>query len=329
MTNHPDTGSPLGVAVIGVDNLDVSTAFYRDIIGLDASEADVWKGPEFETLWHLPKGATARAVLCGDGDDPVGRILLLEFDAENREYVRTGNERRAYSLFNLNFYTADIFGAHRDLSAAGFKFWSEPILHDFTEDVGSPVEVIFEGPDNVPINLVELRGGGPDTRIGQMRAYVEKRGSTKTGYTPVVTSAHCVQSREKAVAFYTGVLGMEIMIDEELFSEEANHFLNTAPGSRTHITFVGGAHMFGKVALSHPVNYDVPNLIPRAHAPNIGYLAQMFDVADLAAAESAAEQIPTEPYASRQDNIIPRVGPRQTVAYRNPGSGAIMILMAE
>ena len=73
-------GSPLSVAVIGVADMGASLHFYRDLIGLTASDKVVWSGPGFETLWQLPAGSKADAVFCELPDYPVGRVLLLDFD---------------------------------------------------------------------------------------------------------------------------------------------------------------------------------------------------------------------------------------------------------
>ncbi len=321
-------GSPLNSAVIGVADIDTSLAFYRDVIGMTASEVVDWSGDGFAALWHLPAGAGARTAFCHAGDDPVGRVLLVEFDAPDRSLVRENAERRSYGLFNLNFYTPDIHASHADLSARGYDFWSAPVEHAFTPEVGTPVEVIFEGPDAVPINLVELKGGEPGSRIGEMRAYMAAYGHTAQGYSPVVTTAHCVYSREAGVAFYGDVLGMSVFIDEELFSDEANHFLNIPAGARTHVTFVQGAHMFGKVAMSCPVNYSPPDVVSRAVAPNIGYLAQAFAVADLDAAEAAFGRLrDSQTYSPRLSVEVPGLGPRIITVVRNPASGALTWLM--
>ena len=321
------SGSPLDTAGISVADLDASLAFYGGVIGMTASEPCSWSGEAFEALWHLPAGSAARAALCHAGGDAVGRVLLVEFDAGKRELVRANAVRRAYGLFNLNFYTPDIHAAHAELSGR-YEFWSEPVEHAFTPEVGTPVEVIFEGPDAVPINLVELKGGAPGSRIGDMRAFMAAYGHTAQGFSPVVTSAHCVQSRAAGKAFYGQVLGMSVIIDEELFSDEANHFLNTPAGARTHITFVQGNHMFGKVAMSHPLNYAPPDLVPRAIAPNVGYLAQAFTVADLDAAEAAFRGLSdVEGYAPRLSLDVPGLGARHITAVCNPGSGAITWLM--
>ena len=129
--------------------------FWPELTGLDTSPVETWAGPAFERLWNLPKGASARAALCQAGSDDVGRVLLAEFDSPDRQRVRENGERRAYSLFNLNFYTHDIFAAHTDLSARGYEFWSEPVNYALSDAVGAPIEVIFEGPDGVIIEFMD------------------------------------------------------------------------------------------------------------------------------------------------------------------------------
>ena len=321
-------GSPLSFAVVGVEDMARSLAFYRDAIGMAPVADTVWRGPAFERLWHLPAMARARAVLLQAAAHDVGRVLLLEFDATHRQHVRANREKRAYSLFNLNFYTRDIFGAARELAGRGFAFWSEPTEHHFSPEVGSPVEVIFEGPDALPINLVELRGGGPESEIGRMRAFLDAHGLTGSGFTPVVTTSHCVRSRDKGVAFYRDVLGMQAIIDEEMNSPASNRFLTIAADSRTHVTFMQGHHKFGKVAMSWPVNYTPPDLVPRAVAPNIGYLAQGFLVPDAGAALVAAAAQGADPYTALIDCDLPGLGARPVAIVRNPASGALMLLVA-
>lgn len=156
MPEETGTGVPLSVAVIGVESLETSLAFYRDCLGLDVTESRNWSGSTFETYWGLPAGATARTAFLAAGPDPVGRILLIEFTAGERHHVHSPEQRRAAGLFNLNFYTQNIVADHRDFGRRGFQFWSEPAHNDFGPSVGESLEVVFEGPDAVPINLVQL-----------------------------------------------------------------------------------------------------------------------------------------------------------------------------
>lgn len=320
-------GSPLSVAVIGVEDMDKSLAFYRDTIGLTASSTLVWEGPDFEKFWHLLPGSKAEAVFCELPGVPVGRVLLLKFDAAKRRRIRPDDVARAFGLVNLNFYSDDIRADTKKLQALGYKFWSEPTHYNLSASAGAPTEVVFDGPDSVAINLVELTGTDPNTRVGQMRAYVRDHGRTPTGFTPVVTTSHCARNVTKAAEFYTKVLKSGILIDAVMSSPEQNLFLRLPEKSKTAVKFIQGNHMFGKIALSQPINYPCTDLVPSAVAPNIGYLAQVFMVKDLNEVETACKTFPCEVYTPRMELTIPGVGRCHVLTVRNPGSGALQQLV--
>lgn len=329
-------GSPLAFAVISCERLERSLEFYCDRIGLEAGRVFDWRGAAFERLWSLPPGARARGCLLGVGDGLIGRILLLDFDAVSlppgcaREPIQLEPHSRVIGLANLNFYARDLRAAVQDFAAQGHAVWSEPTQHSLDEVVGNPIEVIFDGPDHVAINLVELTNRDPATRIGQMRAYVEQHGYTAQGFTPVVTTSHVVRSLAAARTFYERVLGMGVLIDDELRASHVNAFLRLPADGVTHIQFMQGGHMFGKIALSEPRNYldQCEDLRPRAHAPHIGYLAQAFEVDDLDAAVDECAALGVETAAPRGVIEIPGLGPREQLLVRNPGSGALQWLLA-
>jgi catechol 2,3-dioxygenase-like lactoylglutathione lyase family enzyme len=319
-------GSPLSVAVISVANMNKSQHFYRDLIGLTVHEKTKWSGPDFEELWQLPHGASADAVFCELPGCPVGRVLLLDFDANDKTTIRPDDTSRAYGLFNLNFYTDDIHADTEKFKSKGFKFWSDPTHYKMSGAQGAPTEVIFNGPDGVAINLVELTGDDPKTRVGQMRAYVQEHGRTPAGYTPVVTTSHVARDLDKAVAFYETVLKSGILIDEILGSPQQNNFLGLPKTAKTAVKFMQGNHMFGKIALSSPVNYECDDLVPTAHAPNIGYIAQMFEVNDLDYCVQACADLEAETYAPRGQHNVPGLGLVDSITVRNPGSGALQLI---
>jgi catechol 2,3-dioxygenase-like lactoylglutathione lyase family enzyme len=316
-------GSPLSVAVIGTANMDASLAFYRDLIGLTASSPAVWEGEAFEKLWKLPPGSKATAVFCELPGLPVGRVLLLDFNAAQRKPIRPADAVRAFGLFNLNFYTDDIAGDSKKLAAKGYTFWSEPTHYNLSSKAGAPTEVVFDGPDTVAINLVQLTSTDLNTRVGQMRAYVQQHGRTPTGYTPVVTTSHCARNITKAAEFYTQVLKSGILIDEVMASPAQNHFLRLPEKAKTAVKFLQGNHMFGKIALSQPLNYPCLDLVPAAVAPNIGYIAQVFVVKDIAEAKAACEDLRCEVYTPLMELTMPGVGRCTCYTVRNPGSGAL------
>ena len=319
-----DSGVPLDAAVISVADIAQSIAFYRDQVGLDLLADDTVDDPAMLAYWHA--GQPIRCALLGHGPDPVGRVMLLQLGQGERPLIREPAQRSATGLANLNFYTEDIHADYEKFRQFGYTFWSEPVQHDFGPRVGTPIEVVFDGPDGVAINLVELITPNDATLIGEMRRFVADYGRTATGYTPVVTSAHNLRSMEAAVAFYERVLGMHVAIDEVLESEASNHFLGLADDARTHTVFVQGAHMFGKIALAQPLNYQADSLVDRAVSPNIGYLAQSFRVDDLDQARRDCVTTGAQIYSDMTELDVPGRGQLRTMLVRNPGSGALQEL---
>ena len=323
-----EPGTALGVSICGVENLEHALGYYRDLVGLDVVDRAPWSGKQFEDHWHLPAGSSARTALLGFADSPVGRVLLLEFDASHRLRVRPHSERAFYGLFNLNFYCYDIPAAVVELKERGYNVWSEPLTYNVSAQAGQPTEVLYDGPDCVIINLVQPAGGG-GTAVGEMKAYLDTHGVTSRGFTEVATSSHRVKEREAALAFHRGVLGQEVFIDATLGSETSNQLWGLPDEARTRATFMRGAHPFGKVVLSQPLNYRPPDFVPRAVAPNIGYLAMVFPVSDLAAALDAADLEPDGVINPPTDLIIPGVGSRTVAVICAPGSGARYELMED
>jgi catechol 2,3-dioxygenase-like lactoylglutathione lyase family enzyme len=310
-------GSPLSIAVIGVENMAESLGFYRGIVGMDVIGAEMLRGLRFAGHWRMPPETRVNAVLLQAGDATVGRIMLMDFVDPRRERIRTRRERRIIGLMNLNFYVADIQSAYRDLSAKGYEFWGPPKQHRLSVGVGQETGALLEGPDGVIVNLIQLDSTDETTRIGRMRKYFLDQGSTRTGYSPVVTSAHGVHDRDKALPIYRDLLGLEVVIDEPLGTAD----------ERTHWTFLQGDHRYGKVALAQPLNYDAEDLTPFAAAPNIGYIAQAFNVPDLDRAYTFCDDAGIPIYSSPDELDLPGLGRMRSMIVRNPGSGALMQLM--
>lgn len=318
--------APVSAVIIGARNLDESLRFYAGTLGLNVAESRTWSGPDFERYWNLPPGSSARCAFLEHGADPVGRIQLMEFNAENRKQARPPEIRRAVGLFNLNIYASDIRRDYERLKAQGFNFWSSPAHNNFGPAVGETLEASFDGPDGVVINMIQLISDDPKTVIGHIVEFIKGYGRTPTGYTSVVTTAHTVADMEKALAFYYGPLHMYLFIESVLQGAETNRALSLPEDARTRSVIVQGEHEYGKIALATALNYQVPSLIADAVPPNIGYLAQSFQVADLAKTARECAAIGTEVYSGPMEIDLPGRGRCQAMVVRNPGSGALQEL---
>jgi catechol 2,3-dioxygenase-like lactoylglutathione lyase family enzyme len=250
----------------------------------------------------------------------------MEFAGSNRKRIREAGIKRATGLFNLNIYTSDVKRDYAQLQAQGFEFWSEPNHINFGPAVGEAMEFAFEGPDGVVINLVELLSDDPKTMIGHLYHFVKGYGRTPTGFTPVVTTAHTVSNMQKALDFYYGPLGMKLFAESVIEGEAANRPVNLPADARTRSVLVQGDHEYGKIALAEPLNYKVPDLVPAAVAPNVGYIAQSFLVADLSVTERACGSLAAEIFTPATEIDLPGRGRCRAMLVRNPGSGALQEL---
>ncbi len=318
--------APVSAVVIGVENLDASLEFYAGTLGLEVAESRTWQGPAFEGYWHVPAGSAARCAFLEHGADPVGRIQLMEFDAPDRKLVRPPEIRRATGLFNLNIYASDMARDYEKLKSQGFNFWSEPAHNNFGPAVGETLEAPFDGPDGVVINLIQLLSDDPKTVIGHIINFISEYGRTPTGFTSVVTTAHGVLDMEKALAFYYGPLNMSLFIESVLEGAETNRSLCLPEECRTRSVIVQGDHEYGKIALATPINYEVPDLAPAAVPPNIGYLAQSFQIDDIDQAASACAAVGAEEFSAPMEIDLPGRGKCASMVVRNPGSGALQEL---
>ncbi len=323
-----DPTSPLKAAVIGCEDIEASLRVYRDVMALEVIERRRWDGPAFEALFRLPPGSSAETAVLADRGFRYGRMMLLQFDAQDRQRVRAPQDGSAViGLLNLNFYARDIVAATRALEAAGCRPWSEPRSHDMGAAVGRPIEVMIDGPDTVAINLLQ-HTPGPDTRSGRMGLYMrDEFGYSASGLTPVVTSAHNVVDMDRAADFYTQVLGLKPILDVVMRGEDMTTFLALPEGAEGRTIIVEGHDRFGKIAMTQALNYPVVDLVPRAEAPAIGYIAQAFDVADLDAAVAKAVELGATLYSGPLDMDMPAAGPVRCAIVRHPASGALQLFV--
>lgn len=320
-------GAALGMAIVSTASLERFADFYRDELGMDASPEVELGGAGFERHWNLAPGMRARALLMSVGGSSVGRVLGLEFHAPRRDWIADETRGPFIGYWNLNFYVDDIVTACARLAARGHVFWTRPTAHSVGAGAGAPTEAIFLGPDRVAINLVEL-GGDANSTVDELRREIADLPRSRSGFSQVATTAHATRDLEAARAFHAEVLGMRVTIDTVLESAAVNALTGRPRDARTRVVWMRGAHPYGKVALSQPLNYALVDRASATAAPAIGYLAQGFEVADLPGAVAQSLRLGARLLSDVQElEIAP--GLRAAAALlRAPGSGALLQLSA-
>jgi catechol 2,3-dioxygenase-like lactoylglutathione lyase family enzyme len=316
--------TPLSFAAIGVHDLPKTLAFYRDLIGFDLL-ASGSAGTGVAAMLGLPQGTAIETALLAANGCKVGRILLLDIAAPGRKYIRQPGDRTSRGLWNLNFYVDDIRATGRHLAGLGYELWSDPVEYELGTEAGSAIELLFEGPDGVAINLVQPLG---DLSVftGRIRAEAARAGRTETGFTPVATTANCVYSMERSCTFYETLLGGTRVLDEVLGRPETNHFLCRPADARSHTVFLG-TNLFGKLSLNAPLNYAVAERGADAVPPNIGYFAQGFVLTDLATATARAVAAGGVPFGVAAAMTLPGFDGKRAGLVRSPDEGALAWLV--
>lgn len=322
-------GSPLSMVVMGVDHLDSSIDFFHGIMGFDALWRGTLSGPNDHRFWALDPETHSDAALIGLADEDYGRILLIDCRSPNKMRIRPESYKSTLGLYNLNFYVENCFSAVEALSDQGIDFWSSPAKPNIDEDVGGTIEAVFEGPSGVAINLVQLVGGRPDTMIGRLREQISKHASSVKGFTPVSTSTVSVKQADRAFAFYHDILGMQLIIDQVSSNPAANAMLGRPRDAESRVMILDSGHAYGKILLSQPINYHLHDVVPDAHLPNIGYVAQSFFVSDLREACHRTLELGGKIEAPPVLISVPHTKNRDCALVRCPGSGALVQLIAK
>jgi hypothetical protein len=82
------------------------------------------------------------------------------------------------------------------------------------------------------------------------------------------------------------------------------------------------------VAVAEPLGWRCEELAARARAPNLGQLAQLFEVPDLAAARLACARVGAAFVGSSTAVDVPGYGQRAALCVEHPASGALVVLLA-
>ena len=326
MTSTQSISKQLNLVIISVKNLEESLRFYTNTIGLSHNPIEEFDNNEIKKFWSVSEETKIRQALCFRKNSEIGQILLIEFSNQEKTYIKADQDSGMIrGLWNINFYVENILKSLKLLKSRGFNPWTDPSLHRIGEIV-SPTEVIVEGPDRIAINLVQLPESSDNDSIQEICDYFQSNGTTKFGFTEVVTTSHCVHSTADAASFYQHVLGMRVMFQDTMKSVESNSFLRRPNDAKTQITFLRGNHNYGKIALSEPLNYKVPNRIDFARPPNIGYFAQGFFVDSLDQTIQACKELNTVLW----EKSLIKIGHYRkynSILVECPGSDALIALL--
>lgn len=146
-----------------VSNLERSTAFYREILGIKGTYAEgELKHPAGAKLLGMPEGARVLyRIIKQEGGPNRGMVGLFEVSNPTPPKVTKRKEAINIGEACLVFYCDDVHAVHKKLIDGGHTVVCPPLHLQVTADKGQP-EMVFMDPDGVLVNLIQRDPDNPN-----------------------------------------------------------------------------------------------------------------------------------------------------------------------
>ena len=134
---------------LSVSDIDRSTAFYRDIIGLTLLMQAEPCGEEMRALFNAPPGFKARSVVFAEG------LEISQFVSP------TGRESLNLKPWDIGavflaFEVTEFDNTYSNLVQKGVNFISPPVTFQLPKPAGNTIRIVhLLGPDEERISLIE------------------------------------------------------------------------------------------------------------------------------------------------------------------------------
>lgn len=147
--------SPMVRSALFVSDLECSTRFYRDLLGL----SEVWYDGELSDgnahhLLGMPADSVTKAKILKAQGPAWGMVGLFEISNPLPQPVQSDRSRINIGETCLVFYSTDLDRVQRDLHAEGHAVLCPPLLLE-VDGKARQREMTFRDPDGVLINLIE------------------------------------------------------------------------------------------------------------------------------------------------------------------------------
>ena len=270
--------SALKQAMISVDRLEDSVAFYKDIIGFEVIlESDI-PADTVARLWDLPEGMTAEVVVLAKSGIQWGQLRLVQFSPKSKTIIREKANNWDPGIFDIAFLGEDATKTHGILKRAGIGC-SEIGVYDIPDyDNMRLREILAKGLDGVAIAFLHY---DPPYKPKNLKEFSE-----------VLHSVVIVADMQSSLRFYGDVLEMDPQTDMVMDNDTVRHIIGTPKDTVIRMVSLKRQKGFtGRIMLFQFLGTDEQPLrgtdfAPESIPPNIGLCLLAFDTDDIDELES-------------------------------------------
>ena len=248
---------------ISVNNLERSRDFFCSQLEFTLVGEGILLEDVVEPLYGLP-GQARYAMVKNEYQATV--LQLIEFEARTGKCIRT-DEDHGYDpgYFDVAVRCDDNYAVAKHLKKLGYTYYTEP--YEYTAEwSGSTVsEAVLKGVDNVPTTMI--------------MSISEPRPEFDGLFKNITDIALVISDVDRAEAFWTGVLDMPNVYDEELEDGVVDPILGLPEGTHSRMIYYSGVNTPVIEALKFSI--EGTPMSETAKPENAGIFALGYPVDDL------------------------------------------------
>ncbi len=256
---------------ISVNNLDRSLSFFTDTLEYALVGAGIYTAEEVTALWGL-EGRARYAMVKNAYQATV--IQLIEFEARTGACIRTDRPGYDPGYYDVAMRCDNNAAVHKHLTKLGFTYYCEPYEYSTDWSDSTVSEAVLCGVDDIPTTMIETVS--------------EPRPEFDGLFKNITDIALVVSDMDVADKFWTDVIGMPKVYDEELTDGLVDPIMGLPEGTHSRMAYYSGTNTPVVEALSFSIEGE--SMSDVAKPENAGIFAMAYIADDVEeVAKKAAE----------------------------------------
>jgi catechol 2,3-dioxygenase-like lactoylglutathione lyase family enzyme len=269
----------VGTIGITVSDLDLSVAFYRDVLSFSVASETEASGPPVEQLEGV-FGAHVRSARLQLGSEA---IVLTQYLAPRGRPVPADMRSNDRAFQHIAIVVSDMERAYRHLREHGIRHISnEPqTLPAWNKNAGGIKAFYFADPDDHALELIWFPRGKGDPR------WQRAGGAGSPLFLGIDHTAIGVLDTARSLRFYRDAFGLRVAGESENYGTEQEH-LNAVFGAHLRITGLRAASGPGIELLEYLTPRDGRSAAPDLRANDLSHWQTVLYTSSVAPAATAA-----------------------------------------